>query len=252
MKNFPHSPIAVVQPDLGRVRIAKSAWFDDGEWYVAFNEQDAPSWTVTETLLDAPDEVRFVDGAGLITVIRPARESDAEIARNHPFFPGFPLPVPVIGAIMNNLSGPVSLYAAVDPDGDVATMVLFTDVGVFARYSRAWQRVRDTGVLGDMVLVEVGDNDLDMYDQADEYGRVLTRGALTEVEPGAVSAPPIIAVGERTSTLTASAPVVAPIISSAEDLVAAIDFANDHPDARWYVQRRARALGHTDPLPWEN
>lgn len=45
--------------------------------------------------------------------------------------------------------------------------------------------------------------------------------------------------------------VVLPIFSK-DDLPSAIAAAADNPGARWYVERRVKALGASDefPLPW--
>lgn len=42
-----------------------------------------------------------------------------------------------------------------------------------------------------------------------------------------------------------------PVIASAADIPAAVDFAQNHPEARWYVTRRIEALGEPDDIPAE-
>jgi len=40
-----------------------------------------------------------------------------------------------------------------------------------------------------------------------------------------------------------------PIVASAEDLTLSIRYADEHPETRWYVIRRAVALGQHDHIP---
>jgi hypothetical protein len=40
-----------------------------------------------------------------------------------------------------------------------------------------------------------------------------------------------------------------PMVASAEDLTLSIRYADEHPDTRWYVIRRAVALGQHDRIP---
>ena len=249
---FVPEPVAIENPDLGRVRLAHRAVKENGEWVVDYSAMDAVGYRIVAEISEYSNEVRFVGDDNLKYVIREVRPSDSQIAQNHPYFGTLPLPVEIIGAIMNNTIGPVSLYAAVDGDGDVHTMILWTDNGLYARYARAWVRIADASSVASLTLLEVDEVNLDAYDAADETGRVLTRGALVEPEsaPVGTSAPPIIETAG--TTMLASAPIVAPIIASLEDLPTAIEYATDNEGARWYTSKRAKALGHTEALPWEN
>lgn len=244
---FPHFPVTLVT-DTGTY-VALSAHKAGMSWVVSFSDQDAITIDIGTVQNEDANLVRFLDVANRPITIRPTVDADAEAADNHPFFPKHPLPVEIIGAIMNGIIGPTHVYAAVDDDGDVHTLLLFTDIASYARYSRAWQRVTSPEPLSGLRMMEIDEMDVEMYDQADENGRMLTASSFTPLDQIGAPAPPVIAP-PRSATVTASGLRI-PIIASADDIPAAVEYANEQPEARWFVERRARALGWTTPMPWE-
>ena len=243
----------MVGPEPGRTRVLVGAeWNDDGRYVVAYvSDQDGYTHQVeTEMTADA-NQWRWRDDRNREITIRPTRESDSETARNHPFFPPHPLPVPVIGGIMAGTLGDTILYAATDSDGDVHTLILETGLGLYARYARTWQKVGDASAISHLNMIRVAETDVEVYDQADENQRQLPLAAFTpQTQVGGNSAGTII-TEPAPETVTASAPIVAPIIASLDDADTAIQFAAENPSARWYVAKRLRALDYADPFPWE-
>jgi hypothetical protein len=53
-----------------------------------------------------------------------------------------------------------------------------------------------------------------------------------------------------TTSYRVSVPEVVPRLSSADDLAAAIEFADESPEFRWWVERRAKAMGLAVEYPW--
>ena len=251
MRTFPLSPLTVVFGE--RIGIAESAQYFEAEgadaplWQIIWSDVASSGYVVEEPLTDTPQEVQFKTPAGTTVTLRHVVESDAEAAGNHPFFPNYPLPVDVIGAIMQGNQGPTDLYAVVDGNGSVNTLALVTNTGMYLRYGRAWQEANSRAVMG-RSLVPIDDLEVEAYDQADEAGQQLTRD-MVSVSPR--SAPVVRDMSPMTNPVTASAPIVAPIVSSLEDAETAIPFAQENPSARWYITKRLRALGYTDSFPWE-
>lgn len=58
-----------------------------------------------------------------------------------------------------------------------------------------------------------------------------------------------VTVHEDGTVAFAPAALSIPIIASVKDLPLGIRYGNQVPDARWYVTKRARALGCADRLP---
>jgi hypothetical protein len=250
VKQLSMSPVTMVGPHPGQLRIAESVT-DDGDglsFTVTFGPYAERQYNVTKLLSLQDNHVRFVDDYNGVITLRPVRESDTEQASNHPFFPDHALPVPVIGGIMSGTIGQTRLFAATDLDGDVHTLILESGLGLFARYGRAWTAADATG-LANLNVVQVADIDLETYDRNDENGWQTTLAMLTpDQSPSNVTS---IVVEPR--EIVASAPITAPLIASLDDAQVAIDFAADETNAgsRWFVEKRLRALGHTEPFPWE-
>jgi hypothetical protein len=154
--------------------------------------------------------------------------------------------------------GPMSLFALVDDNGDVATMMLDSPSAAYVRFNGAWWLVPDIDAIGDYDLVGVDDIALEQYDPADQSDKSvkITSMAVKDEEdfrvqvrysgePEAAALQPLV-----TETITASLNI--PTIASARDIPAAVEFAQSHPDFQWYVERRARALGLEESFPWND
>ena len=230
MNHFPLSPFTVVNGDEVRVAIeAKRSEFDPNIWHVSFSDEESTGFIVGQMLTETPAEIRFTDVNGIPVTFRHVVQSDAEAAGNHPFFPNYPLPVETIGAIMAGTQGPPDLYAVVDGEGGVNTLALVTNTGLFLRYGRTWHDASSNVLLGRR-LVKISDLDVEAYDQADETGSQLNEGMIAAVPQ---AAPPVIETDTMTEpVITASSPIVAPVISSADDLPTAIEFASDDGSRR--------------------
>lgn len=146
------------------------------------------------------------------------------------------------------------LAAAVAPDNSVVTLILETGLGTYVRYMGDWQLLSsDSQSLEDLQFLTVSPAALPIFDKADAANTPLTSSDLPryvlgdevlpadylpEVEP---LAEPVVAAGTHI-----------PVIISAADLPAAITVAHYSPAIRWYVTRRAAALGegHLIPEDW--
>ena len=166
----------------------------------------------------------------------------------------FPMPIPVIQATIRGASMN-SLQAIVDDNGDVLTMMLTSDAGVFMRYSGAWIDLNDPELLDGLDVIEVKDEALDIYDPLDQSGQTANITMFPiKPESGAdveaymtVGASVIGDAATSVEALTASGVV---IISSAKDIPAAVELATEHQEMRWYVERRIAALGLEYEVPW--
>jgi hypothetical protein len=243
-RTFAWSPTTMELPDQGRLFIVENARYDDVESEVGVEDGYQVRWIgVGEVESLDQNEMRFTNENGTRYVLRPTTPEDGAA---WDYGIRIPLPVEIIGAMMsNNIQNP-TLAAAVDDEGDVHTIVLETGMGLYARYGRNWLRLGDISSLDQLEMIAVPSTDLEHYDMADEQGNMLSINDLNPIDQ------PVESVD-----LTAPEPVTAAaapvLIASADDLPAAIERAatDEGADARWYVTRRARALGWTEPLPWE-
>lgn len=221
---------------------AAFAWVDSGD-----NRQ----WTVESVEALSANEFRFISAAsGQPVTMRPTVPSDAVTAIN--FHQTYDLPVEIIGAIMaSTIPADTAVSAAVDNEGDVHTLILETRLGLYARYSRTWHLLTDTTPIEGLNIVDVQPEDVDAYDEADTAGNMLS---VSDLHAGDTSAIEVVPEPEEPEPVTAAAgPTNAVIIASLDDVARAIGFAATPAgeSSRWYVARRARALGWPDPMPWE-
>lgn len=189
----------------------------------------------------------FTDPAGRQVTLRQTRADDAESWPE--IWPRYPLPVEVIGALLQSTIPDPNLTAAVDGDGDVHTLILETNLGLYARYSRTWIRLADATPIEQLYIVDISPESLNAYDDADVKGEMVNirdlntaAGEANEVIPSAPTTP-----------VTAAGAVRTVIVASMADVPAAIEFAAtpDGAASRFYVERRAKALGYSDPFPWQ-
>jgi len=257
MRRFAWTPVAVERSDPhainrfgGPVVLAVAAIYYEADRLLIIEDgYEGRTLVVGTVLADSPQEFRFrsADRDELI-VVRPVRADDGVALPMR-----IPLPPEIIGGIMAGTTPQPTLSAAVDDQGDVHTMVLETATGLYARFSRNWLLMADIGPIEQLQIVAVDPEDLEHFDMADDAGNTISIRELTPINE-----PSISATGPSRSNPPPESPVTAgaaPMVTvaSAADLPDAIAYAatQDGAGSRWYVARRAKALGHTDPLPWE-
>jgi hypothetical protein len=221
---------------------------------------------------DSGDEVNAVSWPNEFPVqIREAMPSDA--VGSPSISSTLPLPLEVISTMVSDdldyygSGKTVSLHALTNDDGFVSTMLLMAPTGLYARYDRAWIRVEDPDVVDGRTVVDVRDEALVTYDDYDQVDQSVHVAMLPLVEGESVDSitpPPEPETPEPTGADAAdplpvteteeppAAPVTAAAVAvaSVDDLLVAITAAAEDPDMRWYVEKRAKALGYEEPLPW--
>lgn len=250
---FPWFPVTMERPErplASRITITNAAYRNhDANEVSVEDDYSAHEYGIAVIDLDTPEEFRFRTEEDEPIILRATRPDDA--AADPRFSLRIDLPVDIIGAIMTNTTSQPSISAAVDDTGEVHTMVLETGVGLYARFSRSWIRMADISPIEQLDIIDVPPDDVEAYDQADDRGQTLNIRDLHPIEQPAVSG---ISVTPEPAAVTAGAQFGATVlISSAADLPDAIAQAATEEGAgtRWYVARRARALGYTEPMPWE-
>ena len=258
-QHFAWSPVTLIrQGVMLPVMVAPSAAYDPemlgygaplGEVTLfAMPGGEGRSIPVGEIITRSAEEFRFLTPNGNLAILRATRPEDAADSGNfgHPY----DLPVEVIGAVVNGAidQSDAILTAAYDNEGDVHTLILETPLGLYARYSKQWIKLTDVGVISHLAVVNIAPEDLDAYDEADINGNMVN---LEDLNP---ETPAVIEVIQEppSSAVTAAGPVRAVVVASVDDLPDAIRYAQtvEGEGSRFYVERRAKALGYTDRLPW--
>lgn len=146
------------------------------------------------------------------------------------------------------------LSAVVMPDNTVATLMLETGLGVYVRYLGDWQLLNpQSNALEDAELVDVGPGALAVWDAADTSGSTITVFDLpTNVNGEQVLPADVLPQVSLTGEPAVSTGEQIPVIASAADVQAGIAMARRNPLIRWYVRKRADALGegHRVPEGW--
>ncbi len=264
MKTFPWHPatMEITAPDGIHLEILKSfRWGPaSGEHFDFIGIRDKGDsireLTIVEVVNDLSGFFEAKTTEGFRIVVRPYDVYD-------PVRAGISsIPWPKV-AIEDYLSGDgedeMSLVALVDDNGDVASLMLISPSSMHLRYSAQWVLLTDLEIIENYDVVAVADTALDLYDPADQAGesvKILDMPVEAEDDfrvavsysgdPGAERMAPIGAA----AALTASGAGV-PVISSASDLPSAVEFATEHPEFQWYVERRSRAFGLSYEFPWE-
>jgi hypothetical protein len=242
-------PITMERRDGRDIRLAVLARYDEREREVIVEDDyQGHPYSVEQVEVLNENEFRFSNELGERIILRPTRPDDAVTAAI--FTNRIPLPVDIIGAFMTGTITEPTISAAVDTEGDVHTMILETGLGLYARYSRTWILMTDITPISTLDIVDVPATDLEHYDMADDLGKTISIRDLSPIDQPAVSA-----VGpDRSATTPVTAAVAGTVIvASVADLPDAIAYAATEQGtaARWYVGRRAKALGWTEPLPWD-
>jgi len=211
--------------------------------------------------IDVPGMLKGITASSGFPILVRSVEADDTVGQ--PGFPAFPLPAPVIGAILTGQNMDTHVEALVGDDGYVATLLLVTDVGMWTRFSSQWLRLYDVDPISNLNSVEVDDTAVELFDAADRAGNVLPISSY----PGDEKTTGTVQMAESAQTVTVGSnvqmtftpePVTAggmtmiPIrIDTADDIPEAITAALNDESLRWYVTRRAKALAPETVLPWE-
>lgn len=192
---------------------------------------------------------------GLSLLARATIEDDAVAV---PGLPAFPLPVSVITATLAGENMDTHVEALVEDDGYVSTLLLVTDVGLFTRYARTWIGLRDVELIDGLDSVPVYDQAVEVYDAADDLGQQVSVDGLPSDTRGAVGTGAMFVAASAQMTFQTDTPVVAtamvalPVIDTLEQLTAAVEAAGEDETLRWYVEKRAQALGAEISMPWSS
>lgn len=260
MKRTIAAPATIISgPDSATILISQSAYLSD---------EDGMPNTVVYAFGD--DELRYVD-VEPPTVFEPGVLEAVTIPNGYPItvrstvpedavgmagFPSYPLPVPVIAASLAGENVNTHIEALVEDDGFVSTLLLVTDTGLWVRYSGQWMRLTDVTTIDGLNSVELKDESVDLYDAADLAGRQLPIDSFQPTDDTSNVSQLVVAQDvdmSWTEPVTASGETTATIgtqIHSIRDMPAAVEAAVQDETARWYVERRARALGWEEPFPW--
>jgi hypothetical protein len=143
----------------------------------------------------------------------------------------------------------VKLFALTDSDGFVVTMMLDTEAGLHLRFSGMWFDMVEEVVDG-LGLTEVETAALDMFDQYDRSGQLVHVSAMPKDATAQVVGAAVVTASVTAGLAGEAAVLDVPRLDSADDLAGAISFAEEAPEFRWWVERRARAMGLTAEFPW--
>lgn len=165
---------------------------------------------------------------------------------------GVPQPLAVVQAEV--IRGGVlasQLDAVVAADNTVATLMLETGLGTFVRYAGDWQLLSSSSAsLEDMSLFPVGPAALDIWDAADSASQTISVFDLPmPTGKDGEMVDPTSDIDIETTAAIAASGIQIPSIERVEDLDLGVRYANTHPQARWYVTKRARALEASGRIP---
>jgi hypothetical protein len=220
----------------------------DGGWSVGWDEDDRINGVILTSVEDQGDWIVGTDSDGQTYRFRDLDPHDAVTMSAA----GVPQPLMVVQAhVLRGGALADSLDAVVAGDNTVATLMLETGLGTFVRYGGDWQLLRDdSGSLDDMNLVSVAPGALDVWDAADSAGSTISVFDLPlKGDDGQPINPEDTSLDVETAAAIAASGVSIPSIVAEEDLDLGIRFANAHPEARWYVTKRARALAASARIP---
>lgn len=131
----------------------------------------------------------------------------------------------------------MALEALVEDNGDVATMLLISPAGMYARYDAEWVILTDPELISHLDAVAVEDTALDLHDPHDQTGMSVKIGSMPR-KPYEDFRVALNYSGDPGAAKAASMPTVAalvgsgtvPTIASARDMAEAVEFANGHPE----------------------
>lgn len=225
----------------------------EGGFRLVWDVEDETKGVYFTDLVDNGDNT--FTGSDSVVSVRPVDTYDAlSLAPSA----GVPQPLEVVKAEILRGGGMVAteLDALVADDNTVATLMLDTGMGVYVRYAGDWQPLSSTSdSLEDLAVVAVGSGAVDVYDAAEGAQTTVSiedlpvattddAGNLSMIDPAANVEGELI--GEE--VLTASGSNI-PVIATADDMDLGITYGKTHPESRWYVAKRAKALGIQDQIP---
>jgi hypothetical protein len=203
------------------------------------------SLPVAEIINHDPDELVWLGAEGSVFTARRIKPSDAPLANVY----GYDLPEAVLAAMAyGQLENPMQLQAIVDEDTNrVMTLLLSTDAGLYARYDTLWHPVTDPEVFDGSYMIDVYEDSIQLYDAADSVGSQVAAAALpTSANEFEVGTP--MPTDEPATTPFVAAAI--PIIEDANQLQETIPLGAENPSLRWYIEKRAQALGVEVEFPW--
>ena len=228
---------------------------------MAWTDSDAPEDTASKvyTFLAASDNGDHIElslGDDSYARVRPLDPYDG-VRRSRA---GVPQPLEVLQAEVLRGGGVVAqeLSAVVAEDNTVVTLMLETGIGTYVRFSGDWQRLSDSSsALEDTYMVAAAPTALGVFDAADMANVALNvfdlprressgNGADVEIDPEEVEMP-----DEASPDTVIASGTVIPEINDADGLEVAIRYANTHPASRWYVAKRAHAMGLQERVPMD-
>jgi hypothetical protein len=166
---------------------------------------------------------------------------------------GVPQPLQVVQAHVifeGEGSWPTAWTRWWQPDNTVATLMLETGMGTFVRYAGDWQLLqRRQRRLDDMALVRGSPGALASGTRPTRPGRPSRSSTCRWSGTTASRSTPSPAGGRRDGGGRRGQRGLDPADRRVEDLDLGIRYANTHPEARWYVTKRARALAASGPDP---
>jgi hypothetical protein len=123
-------------------------------------------------------EAEISGTGGSRVLVRPIRESDGPLASIA--VRTAPMPVPLIEAALNGeITTMPEIYALVDDEGDVFTLIMFGTDAPYVRVDQGWLPVPNTAeVIENYQLLGVADAAVDLYDAADIQGLQVSALAL--------------------------------------------------------------------------
>lgn len=252
------------------VRLFKKLWYDpydkdlnDGKPVLFLDDGYAIRELVLSNVVESTDGLTATTQSGYQLKVRPMSESD--VFHLTPMIT-YPVPVAVINGMLNGDNMP-TLEALVDDEGDVMTLMLSTDQGIYLRFSNSWHYLtpgQEPDPIDGYTVVSVGNNAVDVYDSVDSRGLSSSIVKYPLAEGEAYFGPvrdddSSVMNAEGTvdiDTVTSAASIVSrgqsayPVVASLDDIDAAIEEATVDPSIRWYVEKRVRALGSNAEIPW--
>jgi hypothetical protein len=175
--------------------------------------------------------------------VRPTTEEDAIATPT--LSSTMPLPLGVIAFQLSREEAlSPKLYALLDEENFVITMMLDSEAGLYLRHRGMWHPLVEDAVDG-LTIQEVEETALDAYDQADEAGQLIPFGVM--------QTPSLVLQPAAVEPVQASALIIeVPKLTTQDDLEEAIAVATDRPEVQWWVERRAKALGLAAEFPWSD
>lgn len=225
-----------------------AAGMASGGWSVGWDEEDRINGVILSSVEDQGDWIVGTSTDGQAYRFRDLDPYDAVSMSAA----GVPQPLQVVQAHVLRGGGVLadSLDALVAADNTVATLMLETGMGTFVRYAGDWQLLSDTtGALDDLAVVAVAPGAVAVWDAADSASATLSIFDLPLVADDGSAINPEPQVDIETMAAVAASGVSIPQIDRVEDLDLGVRYANGHPEARWYVSKRAKALQASVRIP---